>query len=278
MVAAMEAPVAVAEPAADVPSKAVEQQQAPDLEAWYMDDSNEDQRLPHRRAGEDATVSVEMLEKLGVLSWKLDPKDPEHDPLLAKLREERGYSYMDIIEVSPEKLENYEQKLKYFYEEHIHTDEEIRVVLGGSGYFDIRDLDDKWIRIFVRSGNMIVLPEGSYHRFSLDSDNYIKALRLFIGDPVWTPLNRPQEEHASRSKYLAQFDQKEVACEPAPAVQETPAAAEDAAAEVKPAAPVVEAEPADASLKRKAEDALTEAESLDKKAALDAQDAVAPMA
>ncbi|XP_014678330.1 PREDICTED: 1,2-dihydroxy-3-keto-5-methylthiopentene dioxygenase-like [Priapulus caudatus] len=95
------------------------------------------------------------------------------------------------------------QGLETFYKEHIHEYDEIRYVQDGSGYFDIRDKNDQWIRVEVTKGDMLIEPAGLYHRFSMDSKDYIKAGRFFTGVPVWTPLYRPEAEtHPTRVAYL----------------------------------------------------------------------------
>lgn len=119
--------------------------------------------------------------------------------------DDRGYSYADIITVHPEKLPAYDDKVKAFFEEHIHDAEEIRYILGGSGFFDVRNKKDEWVRIHIKAGDLMTLPEGIYHRFTVDEEDCIHAMRLFVGQPVWTPFNRPCEEHESRKKYVEEF-------------------------------------------------------------------------
>jgi len=187
-------------------------------EAWFMPEGDcENQKEPNKQEP-NLPASVEDLQKLGICYWKMDaesftypvkavPWNPNDavDPKLSQLRDDRGYSYADIITVHPDTLPGYEEKVKSFFEEHIHDAEEIRYIIGGSGYFDVRDLDDKWVRIWVRKGDLMTLPEGIYHRFTVDTDDKIHAMRLFIGQPIWTPFNRPCEEHESREKYVKGF-------------------------------------------------------------------------
>lgn len=191
------------------------------IEAWYMADTVTDQTAENRR-NPDLLASLEVLLELGVLSWKVPPEqytyphkavpwqpDGIQDPALKQIRESRGYNYADIITCSEECLPDYHNKLKSFFEEHIHSDEEVRYILKGSGYFDVRDCNDKWIRMKLNAGDLIVLPEGIYHRFTMDAKNYTQAMRLFKGEPIWVAINRPADAHNSRTMYLANFAQLE---------------------------------------------------------------------
>lgn len=198
---------------------------APDSEwpeAWLLPNEVKDQCALNKLEPNEP-VDAEAMRKLGISYWKMDadsyeypvkevPWDPKNaqDPKLKALRDERGYSYADIITVNKEHLPDFENKIKAFFEEHIHDAEEIRYILGGSGYFDVRDTKDNWIRIHIRKGDLMTLPEGIYHRFTCDIGKLCHAMRLFKGQPVWTPFNRPEcDEHPSRKKYVEEYMKEE---------------------------------------------------------------------
>ncbi|EHA50806.1 1,2-dihydroxy-3-keto-5-methylthiopentene dioxygenase [Pyricularia oryzae] len=170
------------------------------MKAYFYDDLPGDQREPHDSG---KAVDTDGLASIGVLYFHL-PDVSSVDSLAAS----RGYRNRDEITVSPEKMgDAYEDKVKSFFSEHLHEDEEIRYIRDGHGYFDVRDRADRWVRIHLDKGDLIILPAGIYHRFTTDDSNYIQAMRLFKDEPKWTPLNRvPElEDNEHRKKYVDEF-------------------------------------------------------------------------
>jgi 1,2-dihydroxy-3-keto-5-methylthiopentene dioxygenase len=113
----------------------------------------------------------------------------------------RNYKNRDVIIVSPEKMGDvYEEKVKSFFHEHLHEDEEIRYIRDGAGFFDVRSEGDEWVRIQLEKDDLIVsllsciesgaglfltayqiLPAGIYHRFTTDNNNVSQVLSYATG-------------------------------------------------------------------------------------------------
>ncbi|CAN6648060.1 acireductone dioxygenase [Trichomonascus vanleenenianus] len=169
------------------------------MKFYYYDDKPGDPREAHNSG---VSVSEDVLAKLGVVAFPNIGLDRVN-----QIAKDRGYINRDEINITPEGLggqENYEAKLKIFFTEHLHEDEEIRYILDGEGYFDVRTLEDRWIRCQLDKNDLIILPAGIYHRFTLTSSDYIKAMRLFQNEPKWIPHNRPEaDDNSYRAKYLA---------------------------------------------------------------------------
>ncbi|RXW25681.1 hypothetical protein EST38_g148 [Candolleomyces aberdarensis] len=173
------------------------------MRAYYYDNLPGDQRLAHDYVP-SRPVSAEKLTQINIKFWQIPVEG--YEPKVDAVAKERGYKNRDLINVTKEGLGDiYEEKIKSFFEEHMHEDEEIRYILSGSGFFDVRESpSDEWIRLAVEPGDLLVIPAGIYHRFTLDENNAIKALRLFQDEPKWIPYNRGPETEVNvhRIQYL----------------------------------------------------------------------------
>lgn len=128
-----------------------------------------DCRLPHDSGTELPSTH---LASLGVLHYTFPPSSPSSAAQVEDLAKTRAYANRDEITVSPAAMgAAYEDKIKLFYDEHMHEDEEIRYVLKGTGYFDVRDGEDRWVRMRAEEGDLLILPAGIYHRFTVDEEN-----------------------------------------------------------------------------------------------------------
>jgi 1,2-dihydroxy-3-keto-5-methylthiopentene dioxygenase len=123
-----------------------------------------DQREPHDSGRE---VSPAYLSKLGILSFNY-PSESDVNSLAAS----RHYKNRDVITISPSTMgDAYEEKVKNFFHEHLHEDEEIRYILDGGGFFDVRAESDEWVRIKLEKWDLMIMPAGIYHRFTTDTEN-----------------------------------------------------------------------------------------------------------
>jgi len=174
------------------------------MRAFYHDNVSGNQTALHDSG---KAVSEEDLKGNGVLYWNIPVEDDgKWEGEIDAVARDRQYKNRDVKESGRDILgDTYDSMMKMVYEEHIHEDEEIRFVLGGSGFFDIREHStDNWVRVHVSKGDLLVVPAGIYHRFSLDNNEYMKVMRLFKDEPKWLAHYRGAEtdENPHRVDYL----------------------------------------------------------------------------
>lgn len=137
-------------------------------------------------------VPEERLSEIGVFYRYIDNMED-----LEKIAKERDYKNRDQIALNLDTFKGdqkaFDAKMAQFYKEHYHEDEEIRYILDGEGFFDVRDPEDRWIRAKLNKGDLFILPAGIYHRFTLSKRlQYVKAMRLFKDEPKWEAINRDE--------------------------------------------------------------------------------------
>ncbi len=135
------------------------------------------------RIGEDAT-SEEILEA--------------YAPEIERLKQAHGFVTADVINVIPE-TPGLDDMLAKFEKEHLHTEDEVRFTVKGSGVFHINPESADVFAVTVESGDLISVPKGTHHWFNLCSDKTIRCIRLFEDMSGWAPHYMEQPVHKEYS-------------------------------------------------------------------------------
>jgi 1,2-dihydroxy-3-keto-5-methylthiopentene dioxygenase len=126
--------------------------------------------------------------------WSLDrvAQDCSADEVLAAYSEEiaemkrrGGYVTADVIDVNSQ-TPNLDAMLAKFDKEHTHSEDEVRFILAGRGIFFL-NIGGRVASVEVGPGDMLRVPRGTTHWFTLCEDRRIRAIRWFQDTTGWTP-------------------------------------------------------------------------------------------
>jgi 1,2-dihydroxy-3-keto-5-methylthiopentene dioxygenase len=109
------------------------------------------------------------------------------DNRFEELKREKGYATRDMV-VIHEAIPGLADMLAKFDKIHLHTDDEVRYILAGKGYFGFVEPDGKQFLLEVSAGDYINVPANAEHWFEMKDSKRIKAVRYFIDTKGWTPV------------------------------------------------------------------------------------------
>jgi cupin superfamily acireductone dioxygenase involved in methionine salvage len=101
------------------------------------------------------------------------------------------YETYDIVELQGPQSPD---MLRKFFREHKHESDEIRFIVEGYCFFDVRPVGNAtngWYRVDCEPGDIVTIPAGRYHRFGYNPQSgALKAVRIFKEDHSWSAAYR----------------------------------------------------------------------------------------
>jgi 1,2-dihydroxy-3-keto-5-methylthiopentene dioxygenase len=144
---------------------------------------------------ENATEIAAELAKIGVdfERWEspvaLSPEDSAevileaYRPYLNQLMGAKGAGSADVVKLTPDNPAVPALREK-FLAEHIHTEDEIRFFVHGSGHF-VMHVDGRVYDALCEQGDLIAVPANTKHWFDAGEKPFFTALRVFTDTSGW---------------------------------------------------------------------------------------------
>ncbi|MFH4975742.1 hypothetical protein AB6A40_002451 [Gnathostoma spinigerum] len=151
------------------------------VQIWYMETYPfGDPRLPHHHFPPKVITPDELQRKTGALYWKVDLMDAiSLSKRIALLKLERNLTKEDTFTLDAETTVDFEEKLDELFEESELQEEQARMIIEGSAYFDLEDFEGKWIRVLCEYGDLLLIPSGRQFRLTTTPKNFVKMRRFF---------------------------------------------------------------------------------------------------
>jgi 1,2-dihydroxy-3-keto-5-methylthiopentene dioxygenase len=143
---------------------------------------------------EDAATIAARLKPLGVRFERWEgvqvPEGASNEqileayrPYLDKLMGETGAGSADVVSLTPDHPQAAAMREK-FLNEHIHTEDEVRFFVRGSGDF-VLHVGGKVYDAHCVQGDLLSVPAGTKHWFDAGEKPYFTALRVFTDPAGW---------------------------------------------------------------------------------------------
>ncbi|WP_149538939.1 1,2-dihydroxy-3-keto-5-methylthiopentene dioxygenase [Siccirubricoccus phaeus] len=143
---------------------------------------------------EDAAEIARALGAIGVRFERWEgvavPEDADNDAILAayrpwldRLMGETGAGSADVVSLTLDHPQAAAMREK-FLNEHIHTEDEVRFFVRGSGDF-VLHVDGKVWDAHCEQGDLLSVPAGTRHWFDAGEKPYFTALRVFTDPAGW---------------------------------------------------------------------------------------------
>ncbi len=144
---------------------------------------------------DDNSDIIEQLRAIGVNfeQWQTQKPLPKgaddvmvmdaYESDIARIKENGGYNSVDVVRLTSNHPNKCDLRNK-FLNEHIHTEDEVRFFVEGSGMFYIHAGDNVYM-IKCCAGDLINVPANAKHWFDMGKNPNFTCIRLFTSKDGW---------------------------------------------------------------------------------------------